>query len=149
MNEQEWSGLERRTTDALGNFKSMLCEHTKDEMERYDQILNNVLVNNEASEARHDETQERISHLTQSIESFMSGSDEFMGSIRRAFPKDEDGLPDYAGHCGAHLSWISDAKASKELKLYIQRVVLGAAAIAVSSWIVLLIWQGVLNGPVK
>ena len=154
MNEEEWSGLERRTSDALGNFKTMLHEHTKEEMERYaeiidnqDQITNKINANAEASVKRDGETQERIHHLQQSIDAFINGSHDFMASIKRAFPKDADGQPDYDGHRGAHLAWISNSKEAKELTAYIKKVVLGAAAIALSSWVVMLIWQGALHGP--
>jgi hypothetical protein len=156
MIDAEWSGMERRTTDALGKFNAMLQDHTKEEMERYaeildqqDQITNKLIANSEASMVRDATTQDKIRSLTQSINSFITGSQDFMASVKRAFPKDDMGHPDYDGHRGAHLAWITNTKESKELIAYIKKVVLGAAAIALSSWVVMLIWQGALHGPVK
>ena len=154
MIDEEWSGMERRTTDALGKFNAMLKEHTKDEMERYDHIIdqqdqldNKLNINAANSVARDEHTQERIKHLTVSIDAFISGNQAFMDSIKRAFPKDDDGRPDFDGHRTAHLAWITNSKETKELIAYIKKVALSAAAIALSSWVVMLIWQGALHGP--
>ena len=128
-------------------FKAMLEQHTAEEMDRHDQLISKINVNHTHSADRHDETQTQLKHLQQSIENWMAGHDTFICSIKRAFPRDDEGLPDYDGHRSAHLGWISDSKESAELKGYIKKVVLGAAAIAITSWVTLLLWQGVLVGP--
>jgi hypothetical protein len=160
-----WDGQDRRSS-CEDKFFKLMEQHTEDEMDRYDQIINKINANDDKSIKRHDETHERISHLTQSIESFLSEQSTFHDAIKRAFPKDDEGKPDYDGHRGAHLSWISNAKdemevieyvrkqmvdsgKSEDLRQYVKKVALAAAAIAVGSWFVLLIWQGALHGPVK
>ncbi len=166
---QDWSGAERRSLpihiinwvkdevkDSTASMEALLKAHTEDEMDRYDQIIRQIRDNNTKSEERHDVTQSfvqsnqaKIEHLQQSITSFMDGTADFHAAIKRAFPKDTEGNPDYDGHRGAHLAWIDEAKESKELRGYIKKVVLGAAAVALTSWLTLLIWQGVLLGPAK
>lgn len=135
----------RRATD---QFVTLLRNHTQEEMDRYNEIIKQIGTNDESSIERHNDTQRRLDSLTDSIDSFVAETSEFHSAVRRAFPKDDEGRPNYDGHRREHLSWISDAKESKELKRYIQKVVLGAAAIAVGSWISMLIWQGILHGPV-
>jgi hypothetical protein len=138
----------RRTDDHLGNFKTMLEAHTTEEMDRYDQIINKINANEQRSTDRHDETHERIAHLTHSVESWMNGNGEFIEAIKRAFPKDkETGKPDYDGHRTAHLAWIEDSASSKELKGYIKKVILGAAAVALTSFATIALWAAFLKGP--
>lgn len=164
-----WTGDERRSLPihvmnwmreevrgATASMEDLLQRHTEDEMDRYDQIIKQIKANDAKSEGRHDETQaiihdnqRQIASLQQSISTFISGTTEFHDAVKRAFPKDDEGRPDYDGHRGAHLSWIDESKESKELRGYIKKVVLGAAAVALTSWLTLLVWQGVLLGPAK
>ncbi len=147
---EHWDGIsERRVNTALDTFTKALLDHTSDEMDRYGDILTRIDDNNEASIKRHDETHERISHLTQSIESFIHEQSEFITGMRRAFPKDDEGKPDYDGHRTAHLAWISDTKTTKDLKSYIAKVMMAAVAVAVSSFALVAMWSAFLKGPIQ
>ena len=68
----DWNGVERRVGDGVDRFSRLLKQHTEDEMDRYDQIITKINSNDHKSEARHDETQSRLNHLSQSIENFMA-----------------------------------------------------------------------------
>lgn len=115
---------------------------------------------------QHDETQEQLKHLQQSIESWIAGHDIFLSAIKRAFPKDDEGNPDYDGHRGAHLSWISNARDEKEVMEYVRaqmdsakkwsddkRFYLRALAVTVSGAVLLWagssLWVSFLKGPIS
>lgn len=131
----EWDGIERRTVGALDHFATMLKEHKENEMDRYDQIINKINANDSKSESRHDETQTRLNHLSKSIDNFMAEQSLFHDAIKRAFPRDEDGLPDFDGHKSAHLSWMKSSAEEKEFKNYVKKVVGAAVAVGVISWL--------------
>ena len=143
----EWDGVERRVGDSVDRFSRLLKQHTEDEMDRYDQIITKINANDHKSEARHDETQSRLNHLSQSIENFMAEQSLFHEAIKRAFPRDEDGHPDYDGHRSAHLSWIKSSAEEKEFKNYVKRVVAAGVAIGVLSWLWAVVWPAFLHGP--
>ena len=59
------------------------------------------------------------------------------------------GKPDYLGHANAHQSWINEAEENKRMREFIRKVVVGAAVTGVGSWIVMLMWSGILRGPAQ
>ena len=149
----------RRADDHLGNFKTLLEAHTREEMERYDEIIDRI-----------DQTDTKLLHIERSqtamnssIQSFMDVHGGFFAAIQRAFPKDEEGKPDYDGHKKAHLSWISNAKDEKEvmefvrrqmkdeeksadLLSYVKKVIFAGAAVAVCSFLAIAAWAAFLKG---
>ena len=132
----------------------MLNNHVKEEMDRFeefvdkqDQFENKLSHIEQRMEDQYETLGARVSNLSTSITAFMEHHGEFIKSIRKAFPKDEEGNPDYDGHRSAHLAWIKDSEDGKELKKYIQKVVLGAAAVAVVSWLWAVVWPAFLHGP--
>ena len=154
----KWDGEERRSLPVhVLNFiedkimahasevHQTLASHTDDEMDRYDQIINKINANDAKSESRHDETQSRLNHLSQSIENFLAEQELFHSAIKRAFPKNEDGQPDYDGHRGAHLAWINDSKEAREFKLYVQKVVGAAVAVGLVGWLWAVVWPAVVQ----
>jgi hypothetical protein len=157
--DQRWG---RRADDHLEAFKQLLLAHTSEEMEKYEKIIDDVEAikrdvieltnkiddNDSSSINRHEATQEKVKHLTDSINAFMEGQSAFISAIIRAFPKDDEGKPDYDGHRSAHLSWISDAKEAKEFKRFLRNTILGAAAVGVTSFVAIATWAAFLKGPV-
>lgn len=155
-----WDGVERRVRNELGTFTKMLDSHVKDEMERYGEIID-----------RQDQMDNKLSHieksqseLSKSIMAFMENHGSFISAIQRAFPKDEEGKPDYDGHKKAHLSWISNAKdekevmefvrkqmkdeeGSKDFQQYVKKVVTAAVAVGLVSWLWAVIWPAIIAGP--
>lgn len=111
-------------------------------MERYEEILKQIEANNSGAE-------KRFACLTKKIELHTEQAEKIFDALTEAFPSNKSGKPDFSGHARAHESWIREAADSKELRAYIQKVVLAGIALAVASWAGLLIWQGVLHGPVK
>jgi hypothetical protein len=142
-------------------FHQLLEEHTKGEMERYDEIIDR-LDQTETNLGRINQTQIA---MNQSIHAFMEAHGGFITTIQRAFPKDEEGKPDYDGHKKAHLSWISNAKDEKEVMEYVRKqmqedknsaellnytkkVIFAGAALAVVSFVAIATWAAFLKGPV-
>jgi anion-transporting ArsA/GET3 family ATPase len=157
--ENTWG---RRADDHLSAFKELLMSHTSEEMEKYEKMIqdidalkremtdltNKIDDNDAASINRHEATQERIKCLTDSINAYMEHHSQFIESIRRAFPRDADNRPDYDGHNRAHLSWIADAQEAKDFKKFLKQTILGAAALALCSFVAIATWAAFLKGPV-
>lgn len=148
-----WDSVERRDIGEE-TFIQLLKSHKKDEMERYEEIISNqskmmdqIEENEVESMRRHDETHHRIQNLSAAMASFMAKNDEFYAAIKRAFPKDTEGHPDYDGHRTAHLAWIKEDSDAMELKKYIKKVVLAAAATALVSWLWAVVWPAFIHGP--
>lgn len=118
-----WQGPERRVLDcgSVCDVKEIVATHQKEEMERYAEIIEKINHNEEKSNERHDETQRQLSHLSQSIEAYFSGQNEFVADFKRAFPKNADGLPDFDGHRRGHESLIENSKIDKDVREFIKR----------------------------
>ena len=145
----DWNGVERRVGDELGHFSRLLKEYTDDEMERYNDLIDKIDQNENKLayiESKVDEASVRVQNLSTSVTAFMDSHGEFIRSIKRAFPKDEDGHPDYDGHRGAHLSWIKNSEEEKDFKNYVKKVVTGAVAIGVVSWLWAVVWPAFVMG---
>jgi len=151
--EQTWHGDERRgipihilnhVDERLGQhsfrIEKLLMDHTDDEMERYQEIISRIDRNSEDSQRRHEAT-------AKAIVDHMSKTDMIYEHLIEAFPPDDRGKPDFIGHATAHKKWITEAKDTKELRAYIQKVVLAAATVGVAGWLLSLAWQGFLMGP--
>ena len=117
-------------------------DHTRNEMERVEDILEKIELTNRGAELR-------FRTLSDLVKESVVKTEQTYAVFSEAFPVNRHGKPDFAGHALAHESWIKETNDSRELRAYIQKVVLAAAAIAVGSWVALLIWQAVLHGPVK
>jgi hypothetical protein len=157
--EQERS-FNRRAEDHLGTFRQLIDQHTADEMERHDAIIERLDQND--SKLAHIEAGQAAMNL--SIQAFMTENGQFFKAIQRAFPKDDEGNPDYDGHKKAHLSWISNAKderevmefvrkqmkdeqKSEDIVTYTKKVIFAGAALAVVSFIAIATWAAFLKGP--
>ena len=135
------SHMEDRLTAHATHMERKFDNHTRDEMERYSEILALIAQSNTDHNERH-------KHLLQSVESHMEKTSEIYESFVEAFPADRKGRPDFHGHASAHQNWIEQSKETKELMGYVKKVVLAAAGTALASWLTFLIWNGVLHGPV-
>ena len=158
----------RRADDHLGSFKTLLESHTVEEMERYDAIIERLGATEEATSsinARLGHIENGQAAMNTSILAFMEENGEFFRAIKRAFPKDDEGKPDYDGHKKAHLSWISNAKDEKEVMEFVRRqmkdeqksedivaytkkVIFAGAALAIVSFIAIATWAAFLKGPI-
>ena len=157
----------RRTDDHLGTFKTMLEKHTAEEMERYDEIIERLGTTEEtvtSIDTRIGGIEKGQAAMNASIHAFMDTHGSFFTAIQRAFPRDDEGKPDYDGHKKAHLSWISNAKDEKvvmefvrrqmkdeeksaDLLSYVKKVIFAGAALAVVSFVAIAAWAAFLKGP--
>ena len=145
----------------ISTFTILLEQYKEGEMARYEEIIGRL----DQTETNLDKLNRGQIAMNTSITSFMEKHGEFIMSIQKAFPKDEDGLPDYDGHKKAHLAWISDAKDEKEvmefvrkqmtdekksgeLLEYTKKVIFAGAALAIVSFIAIATWAAFLKGPV-
>ena len=136
------SHMEDRLTAHAVQMERKFDNHTRDEMERYSEILALIAQSNSDHNERH-------KALLQLVESHMDKTAEIYEHFVEAFPTDKKGKPDFHGHAAAHESWIESSKETKELLGYVKKIVLASAATALVSWVTFLIWNGVLHGPVK
>lgn len=149
----DWTGDERRAIqthvitwvdERLGahveKVERLFDNHTRDEMDRYQEILELIERNNQENRSRHDE-------LCKSVDCYTEKAEKVYGALSAAFVRDSKGDPDFYGHARAHESWIEERKEWKDLMTYVKRTVISAATIALGSWIGVLIWQGALQGP--
>ena len=158
--QEQWDGMERRAQGILERFQHELSLHTKDEMERYDEIIDRM----EATDATLTHIEKSQRAMNMSIQAFMETHGGFISAIQRAFPKDDEGKPDYDGHKKAHLSWITNAKDEKEVMEYVRKqmkdeaksedlvtytkkVIFAGAALAVVSFVAVATWAAFLKGP--
>lgn len=106
----------------------------------------------------------QLHELAVKIDSFVDSQEEFTRVLKRAFPKDENGDPDYDGHRSAHLSWIKNAPEEKEILQFMKRFmkkleedeakwtrvwsnVISSAILAILGFTALAVWITFLKGP--
>jgi hypothetical protein len=133
-----WSGDERRSIPIhiLTHVSEVMDRFRDEETQRHEKLENMI-----------DNTNGRIDQLMRSIDAYTEKTEEVFVALAEAFPVDRRGKPDFIGHANAHEHWITEAKESRELRTYIKKVVLAAAATAITSWLVAVVWPAFLRGP--
>lgn len=115
---EHWDGEERRSIpihvihymDAqVAEVKSIITGHTDEELQRFMDILKKIDDHTKASEARHNELVERLTVI--------AGRQELM---EQAFPRDDNGDPDFRGHSSAHKNWMKRADDDAKLMAYVR-----------------------------
>lgn len=139
--------VEERLTTHVDKVEKLFDNHTREEMERYQEILEMIAQNTRLIEMNAAASEKRHADICRSIDSYMDKSEKVYDALKAAFVKDPKGDPDFYGHARAHESWIEERREWKEMATYVKRTVLSAATIALCSWIGVLIWQGALKGP--
>jgi hypothetical protein len=134
------SHIEQKFSEHANKIERIFKEHTGEEMERYQEILD--LIN-----SHRDDTERKHKTVMESLSAYVDKTEKVYEAFEEAFPTDKRCKPDFAGHAKAHESWMDEAKATKELREYIRKVVIGAGAIAVCSWLWAVVWPAFLNGP--
>ena len=147
---QDWSGEERRAIQlhvleyvekkidmSTDKIEGVFSKHEKEELERYDAIREDIL------------------ELSRKM-------DAFHASIQSAFPKDEDGNPDYLGHQHDHKvrsinaeqdrevleyarKWVKHHRERSEDFHYIARAVLATIFATIFMWASAQIWGTVVK----
>lgn len=121
-------------------IKGIVVGHTSEEMDRYEEIITIIKAHREEMDARYNT-------LLRSIDSYTDKVERVHEHLSEAFLTDKKGRPDFQGHAHAHEAWVEEAKQAKELRAYIQKVVLATAAVAIGSWLLAVVWPAVLQGP--
>lgn len=169
---EEWLGQERRSIPVhvlnhiderlathTERVSKVVADHTREEMDRYKEILDKIDAHRADSEDRH-------GALSDAFAQYASKMDDFCHAISQAFPKDDEGKPDFRGHGQAHASWMANSERDKSLLAYVEtqkqkdedadkdikyykRAVISAVAVIVVLWVGNLIWAGAAQGPLK
>ena len=134
------SHIEKKFADHAKEIKDIFKKHTGEEMERYQEILDLIA-------SHRDDTERKHKAIIDSLTSYTEKTERVYEAFEQAFPADKKGRPDFAGHAKAHDSWIEEARATKELREYIKKVVIGAGAVALCSWLFAVVWPAFLAGP--
>ena len=134
------SHIEQKFAEHANKIERIFKEHTGEEMERYQEILD--LIN-----SHRDDTDRKHKTVMESLSAYVDKTEKVYEAFDQAFPADKKGRPDFSGHAKAHDSWIEEAKATKELREYIKKVVIGAGAVALCSWLFAVVWPAFLAGP--
>ena len=134
--------IDDRLDSHILKVEKLFSDHTRDEMDRYAEILRKIESNNEGAE-------KRFAGLSGVVKESVEKTERTYEAFAEAFPLNKHGKPDFTGHAKAHESWIEQAVESRALRAYIQKVALAAAVVAVGSWVLVLVWQAVLHGPAK
>ncbi len=119
-------------------LEQKIDKHTTEEMQRYKDIL-------DAQKAM----QQQIASLNAAVVSFMDKTDEFHSDIRKAFVKNEDGLPDYEGHRLDHRGRMTEAQKKQERMEKVLTGVMVFVCAGVGAWVLNVLWPAVLMGPPK
>ena len=109
-------GTKQLFPDWEGKLKAMIEAHEAKDEAAHQTMLGEL----KKSEAAHAKTQGRLASLIQSIESWTSKHDLFIEAIKRAFPKDDEGRPDYDGHRTSHLVWMAGSDKEKKIMDYVE-----------------------------
>lgn len=146
-----WDGSERRSIpihilnyldERLGThaeqIENIFVTHTKDEMERYKSIEDSIETHAIESQKRHAEIMEVISHFNGKCR-----------DVHSAFLLRKDGSPDFEGHAKAHESWLTRATWRHTFKNNLFNKVGEVLAIAATLWVLHVIWEAFLKGPLK
>lgn len=130
----------------MEEVKVLFSEHEHDEIERYEKI------------------QRELEGLTKTLSEMSNEMSMFRKEVRSAFPKNDEGVPDYLGHQNDHRQRIASAEQDDEIRNFARawmkrdekrgedlRVVLRSLAGVVLAgmvvWLAHEIWLGVLRGP--
>jgi len=139
-------GTGQQIVDVVLHFNARFDAHTKEEMERYAEILDRLDQNHNASEVRHHKTETRLGALMQSITAF---SEQERNYHDNPCPQLISALPDadFTGHRRAHEALIKAAEDTGDLLRHIKKTVVTAAVISVGGWLLLAVWAQFLKGP--
>lgn len=148
--DQKWDGVERRgeniAVELMGQVTQMFENHVREEMTRYDSIRDEIAEHRVASEERHLQLVDRISHMSQSTTSAIEKQNTMVREIhalfKAAFP---EGDPNK--HRLMHEALDEKAKADAEFWMKTKQNAVSAIVIAVIMWVGTLVWMGLLAGP--
>jgi hypothetical protein len=126
--------------------ESKLADHQDKIDSRIQALCDQVAINREHSDSRHDSADDQLNEIVKRLESFMqswssweakqhTGGCVDVDRINTAFLKDDLGRIDYDGHRLAHKDQIESSATIRKTLRHLLLVVAGAAAISVSAWL--------------
>lgn len=133
-----WSGTERRSIPihVLNHVSEVMDKFREEETARHAKLEGMIA-----------DTNTRIDELMRSVDTYTDAAEKVFNALGEAFPADRRGKPDFAGHANAHERWIEEARESRELRAYIKKIVAASAAVAILSWLAVVVWPAFLQGP--
>lgn len=162
----EWHGEERRGIPFhiltyiderlkahVDHVEKIFTDHTREEMERYGEIMDLIQGNREKTASEIAElnanAQKRHESLVQSLQAYSDGMNHKCQDVTSAFVKGPDGQPDFAGHRADHdrRKKFGDWWDSIKDKAVTKVVEWGALAFVV--WVAHSLWESFLKGPGK
>jgi hypothetical protein len=146
-----WTGEDRRGIDGItlklmAEVRATLEKHEKMEEGKFDELKDDLKAHQQASHQRHKELTERIDAMSQStmnvIHEINQTAKETHALFKRSIPNE-----DPEGHRRAHEAWIKKSDQEEKFWLDLKKNVVNWIAIAVVSWIGLVLWAAFLKGP--
>lgn len=119
----------------------LLIEHKREEVERYAEILRKIDANKEAADQRSGLLSEQMRHLADSITAFIDRTTEFHADVKRAFPKDEDGVPAYDEHRIMHQAQRDGENTRRDIVQHTKKVIVASVAISVLVTTCTVLWH--------
>lgn len=129
MSQEIWDGIERRHSitpkpgSTEGASDAAFLSYIVSQLEAVNAKLNAI----------HTDS---INHRAET-----SHMEVMIHEIRKAFPKDEEGSPNFDGHHDHHWKFDQSAKSWKEVWVYVRKKVIGGVAWAVLLFILYSIWE--------
>ena len=131
VNEDARNKSTNERIDSIGRMvKKDFSDHTKDEMVRFKAIQDGVSA-----------VQESVALIIQ--------QQTFDHSSPCVHLRNTVVNEDWNGHHDAHKSEMEWAERARDFKWYILKAAAAAATISLIGWVGVLIWSGILHGPVK
>ena len=112
--------MDKKMDAHAAEVQKMLSTHTNEEMERYREIIEGNAELRDALTSHIENSEHRHNILSQSFHEYAERMENFCKQIAQAFPKDDEGKPDFRGHGKAHESWMESAPSDKELMEYVK-----------------------------
>lgn len=169
----EWNGAERRGIPIhvlnymderlqahVEHVEEIFNAHIKDEMARYNDILETIKRNREQTAAEisaiaeeieelNTNAQRRHDSLVQSLNAYSDGMNHKCQDVTSAFIKGPDGLPDFEGHRNDHDKRKKFGDWWDNVKDKLLTKILEWGALAFVVWVAHSLWEAFLKGPGK
>jgi hypothetical protein len=141
-----WAGDERRSIPVhlINYIDEKLAEHTAAVEELMTRRYDEILASQERAEGH---MEKRHTELIKSLQSYATKAERVHENLGDAFLVNKKGQPDFSGHANAHEAWVKEAEESRKMRTFVKQIVVGAAVSTVGSWVILLMWKGLLLGP--
>jgi hypothetical protein len=144
---REWTGgIDGITLKLMAEVRATLEKHEKMEEETFSELKDDIRAHQHASNLRHKELTDRIDQMSNST---LNAIRDISATARETHELFKKSIPngDPEGHRRAHETWIKKSEQEEKFWLDLKKNVVNWIAIAVVSWIGLVLWAAFLKGP--